>query len=521
LNGQRKATSTEVRSRVKHVKDSLSALSDGLDVLIYVVDPRTHEVLFANKKTKDLFGKSIEGKSCHRVLRGQKTPCSECTDKNVFGRNLGKACACDYQNMRTKRWYRGIYKAIKWPGRRHVKYALSVDITEQKKMEETLRESEEFFRSIVQNTYNAILILNDNFRIIYANEEAENLSGYSPKEIVGQDFRKFVAVDDRDFVADSYMQRLQAENVLAKCEFGIARKDGERRDVEAKTITLRKRCGKFCTVAQLLDVTDNIRIEGERRRFEEHLSALNAYGQSLSLAGNMNEIHKLTLDAMQMILGFEYASILMIEGSNLCLRDYRGYSTNLGLKLPLDAEKGVTVRVAITGKPALLDDVTKEPTYVKGGQGIHSEMAVPLKIGNRVLGVLNVESKKLAAFGEEDRKLLEILASHAAIAISNLQRREQLKELSQKMAYLMKSTTQVMHVKQMHRRLEVIARAIQKFGWRRVVISLRDENLEGTDLVSAGLTKEEDELLRKRRAPGYVWKERLGPRFFKFKLGGF
>jgi signal transduction histidine kinase len=53
------------------------------------------------------------------------------------------------------------------------------------------------------------------------------------------------------------------------------------------------------------------------------------------------------------------------------------------------------------------------------------------------------------------------------------------------------------------------------------VISLRDENLEGTDLVSAGLTREETKLLFERKAPGNVWKERLGPTFERFKIGEF
>jgi signal transduction histidine kinase len=73
----------------------------------------------------------------------------------------------------------------------------------------------------------------------------------------------------------------------------------------------------------------------------------------------------------------------------------------------------------------------------------------------------------------------------------------------------------------MPQRLKVITRAIQKFGWRRVVISLRDEDLEGTDLVTAGLTKEEIKLLLERKAPGHIWKQRLGPKFDRFKIGEF
>jgi PAS domain S-box-containing protein len=81
---------------------------------------------------------------------------------------------------------------------------------------------------------------------------------------------------------------------------------------------------------------------------------------------------------------------------------------------------------ARTGKPVLVPDVSKEKAYVEGGIETRSELAVPIKIGRRVLGVLNVESKKLNGFNERDQELLEILASHAATAISNLDRAKSL-----------------------------------------------------------------------------------------------
>jgi Nif-specific regulatory protein len=135
-----------------------------------------------------------------------------------------------------------------------------------------------------------------------------------------------------------------------------------------------------------------------------------------------------------------------------------------------------------------VSDVRKEKTYVKGGEKILSELAVPIKVGRKVLGVLNVESNKLAAFDGNDQELFEILSSHAAIAITNLRRQFQLSEIRKKLECLMKNTTEIMHANEMHQRLKVIAQAIQMFGWKRVVISLRNENLEGTDLVTAGIT---------------------------------
>jgi PAS domain S-box-containing protein len=543
--------------------------------------------------------------------------------------------------------------------------------------EEVLHESEKLLRSVVKNSHDCILIVDDKFRVIYANDEAARLSGYPKAEIIGQDFREFIDEESKAIVEDRYLRRQRKENVPPQYKFRIIRKDGEKRDVEIKSTVMRDSQGRARTVAQLLDITEHKRMEEDRKRFEERLSALNTYSHSLNMAKDTEEIYKLTLDAMEKILGFEFADILIIEGKMLCLATHRGYSKILSLKLPLDGDKGITVRAARAGKPVYVPDIRKEKAYVKGGEGILSELAVPVKIGNRVIGVLNVEKRRLAAFDENDRELLEILASHAAIAITNVKRRERLsalneygqnlnmaeslekvykltldamektlgfefasffilegkmlrlvihrkypkklkvslplngvkgvtvravkiskpvyvpdvrkenayvgagvkgmlselavpikignkvlgvlnvesrrlsafdkederllgilgshaataigdlkrqeklKIISKKLTNLMKSSTKIMNAKDMRKRLKVIAKAILKFGWRRVVISLRDENLEGIELVTAGLTKEERKILLQRKAPGHVWRERLGPKFERFKIGEF
>jgi signal transduction histidine kinase/putative methionine-R-sulfoxide reductase with GAF domain len=254
---------------------------------------------------------------------------------------------------------------------------------------------------------------------------------------------------------------------------------------------------------------------------QEMLSALNEYGRNLNATENLEEICKLTLDAMEKILGFEFATFFIVEGKELWLIAHRGYPKKLNIRLPLDGEKGVSVKAAREGKPILVPDVRKEKAYVQGRPGMLLELAVPIKIRKRVLGVLNVESERLAAFDNESKELLETLASHAATTISNLKRREKLTTLSQKITNLMKSSTEIMHVKDMHQRLKVIAKAIQNFGWRRVVIGRVDETLERKELITVGLTREEIKLLKERRASGHVWKERLGPKFEKYKISEF
>lgn len=80
---------------------------------------------------------------------------------------------------------------------------------------------------------------------------------------------------------------------------------------------------------------------------------------------------------------------------------------------------GVVGRVFATGRTELLSDVAADPEYLTADPSVKSELAVPLRRGARVLGVLNLESDRVAAFGPEDVKLAESIAEAVALAMEN------------------------------------------------------------------------------------------------------
>jgi len=98
---------------------------------------------------------------------------------------------------------------------------------------------------------------------------------------------------------------------------------------------------------------------------------------------------------------------------------------------------------------------------------------------------------------------------------------EQFDKTTRELTALMMSSTEIIRTKDMHQRLKAIAQAIQGLGWRRVLIALTDENLETTDIVTAGLTPEEEKFLWEHRQPGHVWRQRLGSMFKRFRIGEF
>ena len=258
---------------------------------------------------------------------------------------------------------------------------------------------------------------------------------------------------------------------------------------------------------------------------EERLSALNFYGGKLNSADSLQQVYELTLGAMEHLLGFEHASFLIKDKDYLKVVCQRGYAERLSFRLPLDgSKKGITVAAANKGKPIIVDDVTKSPEYVPGSPDVRSELAVPVEIEGRTVGILNVENRQIGAFDEKDATLLQILASHAATAISSLEKRQEVEKRSSQLTSLMRSSAEMIRSTDLRQRLQRIAEAIEELGWRRVVISVRDENLQiarPEDMVTVGLTDEERQYLWDKRPPGHVWAERFGQDFQRFRVGEF
>jgi PAS domain S-box-containing protein len=86
-----------------------------------------------------------------------------------------------------------------------------------------------------------------------------------------------------------------------------------------------------------------------------------------------------------------------------------------------DMDHGVIGWVCSHGKALRISDVSADPLYIESLPGTKSELCVPLQIGGRVIGCVNVESQSENAFSEHDERLLSTLAGQTAIAIENAQ----------------------------------------------------------------------------------------------------
>jgi PAS domain S-box-containing protein len=133
----------------RDIKESqLRAILDGIDEVVYISDPETYEVLYANKAIEKHFG-NVVGRKCHAAFQNLDSPCDFCTNSLIFGDNIGKTHIWEFKNKVVGRWYRCIDRAIEWPDGRLVRYEMAVDVHDRKLAEEELLRMKERLEQLV------------------------------------------------------------------------------------------------------------------------------------------------------------------------------------------------------------------------------------------------------------------------------------------------------------------------------------------------------------------------------------
>jgi len=141
------------------------------------------------------------------------------------------------------------------------------DMTEHKRILELLRESEEKYRSLVDNAMEAIAVAM-NGKFIFANHRMTELTGYSQEELTSRPFTDFVHPDDRQVAAGRYLRRMNGGDVPNVWSFRGVNKAGDMRWVEVSVAPITWE-GRPATLNFMTDITDRKRLEEEHQRVEK------------------------------------------------------------------------------------------------------------------------------------------------------------------------------------------------------------------------------------------------------------
>lgn len=193
-------------------------------------------------------------------------------------------------------------------------------------------------------------------------------------------------------------------------DLGPDREFGEQEIILAETFT-----------SQAAATIENARLFEATRRQLSELTALHTLASIGSQATDEDEFITAATQLISEVFYPDNFGILLHEPLENVLISHPSYRAPTELAhWRIQVTDGVTGQVFRTGQPIRLDDVNSEPGYIRLDDAAHSELCVPLKSGARILGVVNAESHRPAAFTDEDERLLTTLAGQMTVVIERL-----------------------------------------------------------------------------------------------------
>ncbi|CAG1000852.1 putative sensor histidine kinase pdtaS [Methanosarcinales archaeon] len=255
---EEEACATLVRLREEKAKTEaiIAAIGDGVST-----QDTDFKILYQNKIVKDWMGDHA-GEYCYRVYEQKDHICKGCP------------VAISFQDGKVHRAQRSV------PGKNGTSYfditasplrdstgkiiagiEIVRDITESKISEEALKQSEEKYRILIENSQDGIFIIQD-AKIEFANETFARMAGCAVDQIIGKDFQEFISPEDFKMVADRYKKRQAGEDVPSEYEFYVLdnRKNRILVRMNVGLITYR---GRIASMGTIKDITRSKQAELE------------------------------------------------------------------------------------------------------------------------------------------------------------------------------------------------------------------------------------------------------------------
>ena len=173
-----------------------------------------------------------------------------------------------------------------------------------------------------------------------------------------------------------------------------------------------------------LVLSKSLLLEEERKRVRQ-LTALHNVALLSIDVDNEDELINRVTDVIGQNLFLDNFGVLLLDEQSGMLHahpSYRFPASEVHQKVNVPIHQGITGQVARTGKTQRIGNVRRMKEYIDVDERTVSELCVPIKFKERVLGVINAESTKKDAFTGDDERLLETLAGQVATAIEQLRR---------------------------------------------------------------------------------------------------
>jgi PAS domain S-box-containing protein len=298
------------------------------------------------------------------------------------------------------------------------------DITERKRAEQKLRESEQRIRELTDTLPVVVYETDETGRFAFVNATAFDLFGYTKEEIeAGMSIFQMITDPDQERARAVFHRRVGGEDV-GRIEYTGLRKDGSTFPIVIRAVLMRRDGAVIGVRGVILDVTERKRAEEKVKERTHTIETLNRIMTEGNKATDVQSFAKTVTDLALELLHFDVGTIHLIDYdarcANLC------YVTGLpdiaveAIKcIPLD--KALYARVLVEGRLLFVDGHEASRVPHAAELGLKSLAVVPLYRYDKRIGVLTVGSFKRHTSSQAEQELLIAIGNEAGVVIAKLQ----------------------------------------------------------------------------------------------------
>ncbi len=273
---------------------------------------------------------------------------------------------------------------------------------------------------------NAIILTDTDGKITWVNPSFSKQTGYEKNEVIGKN-TSFLKSGMHDEGYYKQMWDIITSGETWYGEIANRRKDGSQFIVEQTISPVRNSDGDISHYVSIWqDITDRKHTEETLRRQNEYLATATEVGRLITSTLDIPTLFNRTVSLVRSRFGYYHVSIFTVEetGFTSTLREATGeageemkrrqHSLTVG-------SKSIIGYVTANGKTLIVNNTAIDPIHRPNPllPETKAEAGIPLKIGSRIIGALDIQAREVGAFMDEDIAVLETLADQIAVAIDN------------------------------------------------------------------------------------------------------
>ena len=355
------------------------------------------------------------------------------------------------------------------------------DLTEQKQAEEALRTNEEKLRGIIDHTPNIYFTRTPEGIFTYISPQAGNILGYDPESFNGN-WQKYLTNHPINQRGIELAQKASVTGIAQEPYIlELKAKDGKHVWVEVRESPVVRENKPVSIVGALTDITDRKKGEENLERRLAELTVLQSVAMAGSQSYSIDEVIKRTTQIVSGMLYPDNCGVLLLNEAGTLLKVHISYWGKLfdGAVDELPLSRGIIGQVAATGQPMRNNDVSHITPYLETTTGIRSELCVPIRVNEKIIGVFNVESRKLNAFAEEDERVLNTIAGTLGTAIARIRLLNTEQKRRQEAENLREATSALTRTIELDKLFDIILESLAK------LVSYTSASIEVVDLEQA------------------------------------